>query len=168
MTSPSSFNVSGLLGGAAGAIDTTALVSQLIQAAALPQTQLKHQLTVQQTIESAYQAIGSKLGAMQTAAQALTDPTAWKATAATSSNAGVVATSATGAQTGTTTFDVVALAQSQVSTVAADSNGIVSTTPANGITIKTADGVSHQIALASGSAARSEEHTSELQSHVNL
>src|SRR3954452_1443283 len=153
MTSPSSFNVSGLLGGAAGAIDTTALVGQLIQAAALPQTQLKHQLTVQQTIESAYQAIGSKFGAMQTAAQALTDPTAWKATAATSSNAGVVATSATGAQTGSTSFDVLALAQSQVSTVAADSNGLVTSNPANGITIQTADGVSHQIALSTGSAA---------------
>src|SRR3954471_515659 len=153
MTAPSSFNVSGLLGGAAGAIDTNALVSQLMQAAALPQTQLKNQLKVQQTIESAYQAIGTNFGAMQTAAQALTDPTAWKATAASSSNAGVVATSSAGAQTGTTTFDVVALAQSQVSTVAADANGIVSSTPATGITIQTADGVSHQIALTSGSAA---------------
>src|SRR3954449_5808503 len=153
MTSPSSFNVSGLLGGAAGSIDTSALVSQLMQVAALPQTQLKHQLTVQQTIESAYQAIGTNFGAIQTAAQALTDPTAWKATAATSSNAGVVATSAAGAQPGSTSFDVLALAQSQVSTVAADSNGLVTSTPANGITIQTADGVSHQIALTTGSAA---------------
>src|SRR3954454_3380273 len=152
MTSPSSFNVSGLLGGAAGAIDTTALVSQLIEAAALPQTQLKNQLSVQQTIESAYQAIASKLSSMQTAAQALTDPTAWKATTATSSSTGVLATSSAAAQTGTTTFNVLALAQAQVTTIAADANGVVSSTPANGIKITTADGVVHDIAITSGSA----------------
>lgn len=151
MTSPSSFNVSGLLSGAAGSIDTTALVTQLVQAAAIPQTQLKNQLSLQQTIESAYQAIASKLTTMQTAAQALTDPTSWKATTATSTSAGVVATSSAAAQTGTTTFNVLALAQAQVTTIAADTNGIVSTDLAN-IYIRTADNVSHQIVPTSGTA----------------
>jgi flagellar hook-associated protein 2 len=153
MTSPSSFNVSGLLGGSAGSIDTTALVSQLMQAAALPQTNLKNQLAVQQAIESAYQAVSTKIASMQTAAQALTDPTAWSATAASSSNPAVVATSSAGAVAGTTTFDILTLATAQLSTVAADASGLVVTAPANGITITTADGVAHQLAISSGSAA---------------
>ena len=153
MTSPSSFNVSGLLGGAAGNIDTTALVSQLMQAAALPQTNLKNQLAVQQAIEGAYQSVSTKIAAMQTAAQALTDPTAWSATAASSSNPAVVATSTAGASVGTTTFDVLTLATAQLSTVAADANGVVVSAPANGITVTTADGVAHQVAISSGSAA---------------
>src|SRR4051794_30001436 len=82
MTSPSSFSVSGLLGGTAGQIDTTALIGQLMQAAALPQTRLKNQLAVQQAIDTAYQTVTMKITAMQTAAQALTDPLAWTATSA--------------------------------------------------------------------------------------
>jgi flagellar hook-associated protein 2 len=153
MTAPSSFSVSGLLGGAAGQIDTTALIGQMMQAAALPQTRLKNQLSVEQAIDTAYQTVTMKITAMQTAAQALTDPLAWTATSATSSSSGVVATSSTGALAGTTTFDVLALAKAQISTVAADSSGNVTSTPANGITITTADGVGHQLTLASGSAA---------------
>ncbi len=153
MTAPSSFSVSGLLGGAAGQIDTTALVGQIMQAAALPQTRLKNQLAVEQAIDTAYQTVTMKITAMQTAAQALTDPFAWTATSATSSDPGVVATSSTAAVAGTTTFDVLALAKAQISTVAADSSGNVTSTPANGLTITTADGTAHQITLASGSAA---------------
>jgi flagellar hook-associated protein 2 len=153
MTSPSSFHVSGLLSGAAGSIDTTALVSQLMQAAALPQTNLKNQLAVQQAIEGAYQSVSTKVAALQAAAQALTDPGSWSATAAASSTPAVVATSSTGAAPGTTTFDVLALATAQLSTVTADSSGVVVSSPANGITITTGDGVAHQISLTSGSAA---------------
>ena len=52
MTMPSSFNVSGLLGGTAGQIDTTTLISQLMQAQAIPQTQLQTQLTTLQSASS--------------------------------------------------------------------------------------------------------------------
>ena len=153
MTAPSSFNVTGLLGGIAGSIDTTQLVSQLVQAAALPQTNLKNQLAIQQSIVSAYQGVSSKLTAMQTAAQALTDQTAWLATAATSSSSSVVASSTSSAQTGSTTFDVLKLAAAQISTVAADSSGNVIGTPASGLTITGSDNVAHQIVPVSGSAA---------------
>jgi flagellar hook-associated protein 2 len=153
MTAPSSFNVSGLLGGTAGSIDTSALVDQLMQVAALPQTGLKNQLAVQQAIEGAYQSISTKISAMQTAAQGLTDVGAWSATVATSSNPAVVATSSATATAGTTTFDVLALAKAQISTIAADANGNVASTPANGVTITTGDGVAHQLSVASGSAA---------------
>ena len=73
MTTPSSFNVSGLLGGVAGSIDTTALISQLMQAQALPQTMLKNQLSAQQTALSAYQAVNTTVTAVQTAAHAFTE-----------------------------------------------------------------------------------------------
>jgi flagellar hook-associated protein 2 len=157
MTSPSSFNVSGLLG--ANSIDTSALIDQLMQAQAIPQTQLKNQLAVEQAIKSAYQAINTRLAALQTAAQALTnptlptDPTAWTATAATSSSSAVVATSTGLASVGSTTFDVLHLASAQLDTIAADASGNVVTDPTAGITITTADGTAHAISLTSGSAA---------------
>ncbi|HZC72231.1 MAG TPA: flagellar filament capping protein FliD [Jatrophihabitans sp.] len=127
MTSPSSFNVSGLLG--TNSIDTTALVSQLMQAQAIPQTQLKNQLSTQQSILYAYQQLNSKFTSLQTAAQALTDANAWAATAAKSSAASVVATSSTSASTGATTFDVTQLATAQISTVAVAGDGTVTADP---------------------------------------
>ena len=153
MTSPSSFNVSGLLGGAAGSIDTTALVSQLVQAAALPQTNLKNQLNVEKATVAAYQAISTKMAALQTAAQALTDPTAWTATTATSSVSAVVATSTGTATAGSTTFDVLHLASGQLSTVAAAADGTVVSNPSAGIVITGADGTAHQILLTTGTAS---------------
>jgi flagellar hook-associated protein 2 len=134
MTSTGSVSVSGLLGGTAGQIDTTSLISQLMTAAALPQTQLKDQLTALGKQMSAYQTINTRMAALQTAAQALTDPTAWTATATTSSAASVVATSDGTAATGSTTFSVTRLAQAQISTVAADTSGNVAD-PATGITL---------------------------------
>ncbi|HEV7204498.1 MAG TPA: flagellar filament capping protein FliD [Jatrophihabitans sp.] len=153
MTSPSSFSVSGLLGGAAGSIDTNALVTQLVAAAALPQTALKSQLALQQTKVSAYQAINANVSSLQTAAQALTDPTAWTATTATSSNPAVVASSTGVATPGATSFNVLALAAAQISTVATDANGNVVSNPAAGISITGADRVVHSLTPASGSAS---------------
>ena len=86
MSSTGSFSMTGLLGGTAGQIDVTSLISQLMQAAALPQTQLEDQLTTQTTQLSTYQTINSKLSALLTAGQTLTDSTTWGATSATSSN----------------------------------------------------------------------------------
>src|ERR1700722_8390990 len=104
MTMPSSFNVSGLLGGTAGQIDTTTLISQLMQAEALPQTQLQNQLSTLQAQQSAYQQINTDVTALQAAAQAVTDPSGWSATTATSSSSAVVASTTDGAQAGSTTF----------------------------------------------------------------
>src|ERR1700744_83327 len=97
MTMPSSFNVSGLLGGTAGQIDTTTLISQLMQAQAIPQTQLQTQLTTLQQHQAAYQQINTDVTALQTAAQALTDPSGWTATTATSSSTAVAASTTSSA-----------------------------------------------------------------------
>jgi flagellar hook-associated protein 2 len=152
MSSTGSFSMSGLLGGTAGQIDVTSLIAQLMQAEALPQTQLKDQLTAQTSQLTTYQTINSKLAAVLTAGQKLTDATTWAATSASSSNAAVVATSSAGAPLGTTTFNVARTAQAQISTITAAADGTVVTTPANGITITGSDGVAHPIALSSGSA----------------
>ena len=147
-----SISVSGLLGGTAGQIDTVSLINQLMVAAALPQTQLGDQLSTVQSQLGAYQAINSKITAMQTAAQALTDPTAWRATAATSSSPAAVATSSATATPGTSTFNVTQLARTQVTTVAADSAGTIVSVPASGITVTDAGGAAHNISLTSGTA----------------
>lgn len=152
MTMPSSFNVSGLLGGTAGQIDTNSLIQQLMMAKALPQTMLKNQLAVQQTTLSAYQAINTKFTALQTAVQNLTDAGAWQVTAAKSSSDAVVATSSGTAAVGSTTFDVKSLAKAQVSTVAADGSGNVVADYTQGITITDSAGTAHQITLTSASA----------------
>lgn len=146
--STGSISLSGLLGGTAGSIDTTSLIASLMQAQALPQTALKNQLAVQQAQTTAYQAINTKIAALLTAGQALTDPGAWTATAASSSSGSVVATSTGTASVGTSTFSVTALAQPQITTVLADGGGNVVNDPSAGITIG-----GHSISLTSGSAA---------------
>ena len=155
MTAPTgtgSISVSGLLGGTAGQIDTTSLISQLMAAQSVPQNQLKDQLTTVTNQLTAYQGINSKLTAVQTAAQALTDVTAWQATTAASSSSAVVATSSATASVGTTTFSVTQLARAQVTTIAADSAGTVVSTPSAGIQVTDSTGAVHNLALASGNA----------------
>src|SRR6185312_9707347 len=79
MSTTGSISVSGLLGGTAGQIDTTTLIANLMQAAAVPQKQLQDQLTTVQTVSSALQTVNTRMTNVLTAAQALTDPAAWTA-----------------------------------------------------------------------------------------
>jgi flagellar hook-associated protein 2 len=152
MTMPTtgSVSVSGLLGGTAGQIDTVSLINSLMQAASLPQTQLKDQLAAEQTVISAYQAVNTAMTSLQNATQVFTDPlgTIWQSTAAASSDPSVSASTTSSATVGAASFNVLSLAAAQVSTVAADSSGNVVSDPSAGITIK-----GTTIALASGSAA---------------
>ena len=139
----SAFSISGLSSG----IDTTSLISQLMTVAAQPQTQLKNQLSVQQNMLTAYQAINTKLTALQTAADAVKQASTWAATKAVSSSTAVIASTTSAATSGsTTTFDVIRLATAQISTVAAA--GAVVAAPPNGIDIVDSAGVTHHIALA--------------------
>ncbi|HXC75749.1 MAG TPA: flagellar cap protein FliD N-terminal domain-containing protein, partial [Candidatus Acidoferrum sp.] len=141
------FNISGLVSG----IDTNALISQLMTAAAAPQTALQGQATADQIKISTYQAVNSKLAAVQTAAQALTSSATWSSTTATSSSSTVVATGSTSAQAGSfTTFSVVTVATGQVSTVSA---GATIANPAAGLDIIGTDSIDHHIALSDGSPA---------------
>ena len=66
--STSTSSVSGLVSG----MDTTTLISQLMQIEAQPQTQLKTQLASTQTDAAAYRDINTSFAALATAAGALT------------------------------------------------------------------------------------------------
>jgi len=143
----STFSISGLSSG----IDTTSLISQLMAVAAQPQTALKNQLSTEQSVISAYQAINTKLTAFNDAATAVQQ--AWGATKASSSNSAVIASTSATAIAGTSaTFDVTQLATAQISTLAVTASTVVSN-PSNGIDVTDHAGVVHHVALTDGSAA---------------
>ncbi|HEU5474204.1 MAG TPA: flagellar filament capping protein FliD [Actinophytocola sp.] len=105
-------SVDGLVTG----LDTTSIISQLMQLEAMPQTRLKNQVSAQQTVQSSYQAINARMMAVRNAAQALTTATTWQAVTATSSTDAVTASAGATGQAGSTTFDVVRLAAAHVAT----------------------------------------------------
>ena len=134
MTSPTT--VDGLVSG----INTTQIISQLMQIEAQPQNMLKSKVSAESTVLSAYQAVNSKFAALQTAAEAFTAPNSltptnptWQATKATSSASSVTATAGTGANPGSYTFNVTALAQSQVTTADVTSSGGGAVTTGSGL-----------------------------------
>lgn len=144
----SAFAINGLSSG----IDTASLITQLMTVAAQPQTQLKNQLSVQQNVLSAYQAINTKLTALQSAADAVKNASTWAATKAVSSSTAVLASTTSTATTGSaTTFDVIRLATAQISTVAA--TGAVVSSPPSGIDVVDSAGVTHHLTIADGTAA---------------
>ncbi|MDQ2958593.1 MAG: flagellar filament capping protein FliD [Actinomycetota bacterium] len=141
----SAFSISGLSSG----IDTTSLISQLMTVAAQPQTALKNQLSTEQSVISAYQALNTKLTAFQAAADAVKQASTWTSTKATSSNPAVVASTTSAATAGSsTTFDVIQLATAQISTLSA--TGTVVANPPNGIDVVDAAGTTHHLSLADG------------------
>jgi flagellar hook-associated protein 2 len=150
MSSTGSISVSGLLGGTAGQIDTTTLINNLMTAAAVPQRQLQDQLTGVQSVQSALQAANTKMTSLLNAAQSLTDPAGWTASAATSSSTAVVASSDGTAPAGSFTFNVTALARAQITTIAADADGNMVSDYYQGLNLKDPDGVLHTIPLAGG------------------
>jgi len=118
-SSPSTVN--GLVSG----LNTTQIISQLMQLAAQPQTNLKNQQQKEQSVVTAYQAVNSSLSALRTAADTLSQPTAWDAVTASSSSSTVTATATTGASVGNLTFDVTKLATAHVLTDVLPSSGPV-------------------------------------------
>jgi len=152
-SSTGSISLSGLLGGTAGQIDVPSLISALMDAAQVPQQQLKDQLTTQQNFMSVYQTINTKLSALKTAAQDITSPITWITRTATSSSPSVVATTTGFPMEGQTTFSVTSTAAAQVTTIAADASGAVF---ANGgtLTFTKPDGSNPRtVTLAAGGSA---------------
>lgn len=102
----STTSVSGLVSG----LDTSTIISQLMQIEALPQTNLKTKLTNTQTAVTAYQGLNTKFQALLSAAKSLQDSATWGARAATSSDSSVAASATAGALGGSLTFTVNQLA----------------------------------------------------------
>lgn len=106
--------VDGLVSG----LDTTGIISQLMQLQAVPQNRLKTALSTEQGALSALQSVNTRFAGLQTAAEKLQQAATWGAAKATSSSSSVTATAAPGALSGSVTFSVsqLATAQSSIST----------------------------------------------------
>src|SRR3954469_2729056 len=92
------------IGGLVSGMDTTTIISQLMQIEAQPQSLLKNQLTTTQNQAAAYRDINSLFASPPTAADALTQSSTWALTKASSSSATVSASATTGAQAGSVSF----------------------------------------------------------------
>ncbi|MBG0818569.1 flagellar filament capping protein FliD [Planomonospora sp. ID82291] len=105
-------SIDGLVSG----MSTSSLISQLMQVESAPQTKLRSKVSAQEKVQSAYQAINTKLAALKTAADAMFADATWTSSKASSSSTAVTATTAAGAPPAALTFNVDELARAQVST----------------------------------------------------
>lgn len=102
----STFAVDGLASG----LQTSTLISQLMQIEAIPKQRLQVQVTEQTTDIKAYQAVASALKKLDDAAAALAKPAAWSVLAATTAGTSLTATARAGAPAGTVAIEVTSLA----------------------------------------------------------
>ncbi len=100
-------SVDGLVSG----LDTAGLISQLMELERQPQARLQARRTTNQQVIDAYQALNTKMLAIETAAEALNASSDWDVMKASSSDdAKVVATAGSGATSGSISFNVSNLA----------------------------------------------------------
>ncbi|WP_432565489.1 flagellar filament capping protein FliD [Kineococcus sp. SYSU DK003] len=105
-TTVSSSTVDGLISG----LDTTSIISQLLSVDAAAQTKLQAKVTTANAKVAAYQAVNTKLVAVQTAADALQKASAWSPTTSSSSSTAVTVAASASASAGSVTFTVNQLA----------------------------------------------------------
>ncbi|MEV4707738.1 flagellar filament capping protein FliD [Actinoplanes sp. NPDC049316] len=113
-------SIDGLVSG----LSTSSMISQLMQVEAAPQTRLKSKVTAAETVVSSYQAVNTKVSAMKTAADTLSQLSTWRAVKPTSSSTSVTATATGGtdAVAGAVKFSVKALATAQSATMRVDTS----------------------------------------------
>lgn len=109
-----STSVSGLVSG----LDTSTIISQLMQLEAKPQTTLKTRVSTEQKVVTALQALNTKLAGIAAKAAELGRTTSWSPAKATSDNPLVTVKTTTGATPGSFTLDVTGPATSATSTYA--------------------------------------------------
>jgi flagellar hook-associated protein 2 len=108
-TSGSGFSALGVGSG----LDLNTIIDGLMKIEGQGQNRLKNQVTNKNSLISVYQALNTKANAMESAAQGLNIPSAWKAKAATSSSTSVTATATTAAVSGSLSFVVKNLATAE-------------------------------------------------------
>jgi flagellar hook-associated protein 2 len=113
--------VDGLISG----LSTSSMIQQLMAAEAAPQDKLKSSLTDEQTATKSYQAVNTKMSAIQTAAEALTTVTGWQSMKSMSDTASVSVAAGSTAAAGQISFVVNKLARAQVSTAVMPASGDV-------------------------------------------
>jgi flagellar hook-associated protein 2 len=110
--------VSSSIDGLVSGLSTSSLISSLMKVEAAPQTRLKTKVTAAETVVKAYQAVNSKIAALKTASDDLSQLSTWRGIKPESSSTAVTATATGGVNngTGSVTFDVKELARAQVQT----------------------------------------------------
>lgn len=103
--------ISGIVSG----LDTGAIIKQLMQLEAAPQTLLRTKQSSATSLVTALQALNTKVSSLFEAATAAAEPGSWAAVTATSSAPSVTATAGSTATPSSVTFTIGALAASQTS-----------------------------------------------------
>ncbi|WP_067508830.1 flagellar filament capping protein FliD [Actinoplanes sp. TFC3] len=138
--------------GLASGLNTTSMISSLMQVEAAPQTRLKTKVSAAQTVVSSYQSVNSKLVALKNAAADVGALSTWRGIKPTTNSTSVTATAVGGTNTttGSMTFDVVSLAKGQSTTARVPTTG--NATEADSFTVQVGSGDPVTIALTDKSA----------------
>ncbi len=139
------------ISGLASGLDTTTLVSQLMQLERQPQDLLKTKLSDAKADASAYRTVNSSLATLRSAAEALTKAAAWTPAKASSTSATVSASASAGATTGSVTFTVEKLAETHAFIGSADWVAPSSATTLT-VTDKNGNGPGFSVEIAAGSS----------------
>lgn len=83
--------------GLASGLDTSSIISELMQVEAVPQTLLKNRMAAEQTQVTALQSVNSAFAALSTAAQSFATGSTWTQLAATSSSSSISVTASSSA-----------------------------------------------------------------------
>ena len=126
----SSINLTSL--GLGDGLNDSSIISQLVAIESSPLTGLETQATTISSASSTLAAFSSDMTTLQSAANALSDPSQFNVQAASSTSPAVVATTSTGALSGTHTIDVTQVASAQTTY----SNAQTSSTNALGLSGK--------------------------------
>jgi len=138
--------------GLASGLDTTALISQLMQVEVMPQTLLKTSQKNTTSLVTALQSLNTKVASLAEAATTATKPASWDAYTATSSSASTTAKASATAQPGSVSFTVDQVASTQITVtgeVKDDGSLVTSVPPA--LTIKKHDGTLVTVSPTTGS-----------------
>lgn len=106
-----SMGIDGLVSG----LDTTALITQLMQVEAMPQALLKAKVSTTQTFISTLQGLNTRVASLAESAKVAAKPESWNAVAAASSGKSVTASASSAAQASSLSFTVDRLASAQTS-----------------------------------------------------
>ena len=98
--------------GLASGLNTSELISQLMQVEASTQTQLKSRVTAANKVITALQGLNTRAAALTTSANTLADDKTWSSLKTTSSDSSISVTTAVGAVPSSATIDVLSTAKS--------------------------------------------------------
>ena len=138
--------------GVISGLDTSSIISALMQAYEQPQVDIQNQITSLNTNLSDYQQLSSDFLNLQTAANNLTSASDWQVTSATTSNPAVAtATTTSGATPSTISFNVDQLAQGNV-VAGANTLSSLSSTVASGNFLLSSSAAGYGVSSLAGSS----------------